>query len=126
MPDPVVHFEIPADDVERGQSFYRECFGWKVHAVPGMGYTLFHTAPTDLQGMVQTTGAINGGMLARQDPIQSLLITVQVTDLAASLELVQRNGGTVVRGKQEVPGVGYTAYIKDSEGNTLGLIQATR
>ena len=26
----VVHFEIPADDVERAQKFYGELFGWKI------------------------------------------------------------------------------------------------
>jgi len=26
----VVHFEIPADDVERAKKFYSENFGWKL------------------------------------------------------------------------------------------------
>ena len=28
--DPIVHFEIPADDVERAQKFYTEAFGWDI------------------------------------------------------------------------------------------------
>ncbi len=32
----VVHFEIPADDVERAQSFYQEAFGWQITPMPDM------------------------------------------------------------------------------------------
>jgi len=126
MPDPVVHFEIPADNVERAQGFYSQSFGWKVNAIPGMGYTLFHTTKTDEKGMIATPGNINGGMLKRQSPIERLLITVQVQDIEASLKAIQKNGGKVLRGKSEVPGVGWTAYVQDTEGNPLGLIQSLR
>jgi predicted enzyme related to lactoylglutathione lyase len=26
----IVHFEIPADDVERSKKFYSDLFGWKI------------------------------------------------------------------------------------------------
>ncbi|MFO1533074.1 MAG: VOC family protein [Thermoplasmatota archaeon] len=126
MADPVVHFEIPADDVERAQGFYSKSFGWKVSAIPGMGYTIFHTTPTDAKGMVGTPGNINGGMLKRQAPVERLLVTVQVADIEASLKTVTKNGGKVLRGKQAVPGVGFTAYVQDTEGNPLGLVEPAR
>ena len=31
----VVHFEIPADEVERAQKFYGELFGWKIEKFTG-------------------------------------------------------------------------------------------
>jgi predicted enzyme related to lactoylglutathione lyase len=126
VPDPVVHFEIPADDVERAQRFYTKSFGWKMNSIPGMGYTLFHTTATTPDGMVQTPGTINGGMAKRQHPIERLLITIQVGDVDAALKNIQENGGKVIRGKMLIPGVGFAAYVKDTEGNTLGLIQSTR
>jgi predicted enzyme related to lactoylglutathione lyase len=126
MADPVVHFEIPADDVERAQQFYHRSFGWTVNSIPGMGYTIFHTTPTDLQGMVHTPGNINGGMARRQAPIDRLLVTVQVVDIKASCKAVERNGGKVIREPQPVPGVGIAAYVRDTEGNTIGLMQPTR
>jgi uncharacterized protein len=121
---PVVHFEIPADQPERAQGFYREAFGWTVHSIPGMGYTLFQTAPTDPQ--VQERGAINGGMMRRQHPVLGIVITVQVEDVEATLRAVERAGGKVLRGKAEVPGVGWAAYVQDTEGNTVGLVQPLR
>lgn len=126
MPDPVVHFEIPADNVERAQGFYHKSFGWQVNAIPGMGYTIFHTTNTDDKGMIATPGNINGGMLKRQAPIERVVITVEVHDVEKSLQQVVRNGGKVLRGKMEVPGVGWTAYVQDTEGNPLGLIQPLR
>jgi predicted enzyme related to lactoylglutathione lyase len=126
MPDPVVHFELPADDVERAQKFYNKSFGWKVNSIPGMGYTIFHTTKTDDKGMVGTPGNINGGMAKRQGPIDRLLITVQVADMEKALKAVEKNGGKVIRGSQPIQGVGLAAYVKDTEGNTIGLMQSTR
>jgi hypothetical protein len=126
MSDPVVHFELPADNVERAQRFYSKAFGWKANSIPGMGYTLFHTTPTTLDGMVQTPGNINGGMLARQAHYQAPILTIQVKDIDAAVKAVEANGGKIVRGRQPVQGIGFSAYFKDPEGNTLGLIQSTR
>ena len=35
----IVHFEVPADDVERAKKFYQELFGWKIEPAQG-GYNL--------------------------------------------------------------------------------------
>ena len=31
----IVHFEIPADDVERARKFYSTLFGWKIEKMKG-------------------------------------------------------------------------------------------
>jgi uncharacterized protein len=31
----IVHFEIPADDVERSKKFYSDLFGWKIEKFSG-------------------------------------------------------------------------------------------
>jgi len=31
----IVHFEIPADNVERARKFYSTCFGWKIEKMEG-------------------------------------------------------------------------------------------
>ena len=33
--DKVVHFEIPAEDLDRAQSFYHRVLGWDTNSVPG-------------------------------------------------------------------------------------------
>jgi predicted enzyme related to lactoylglutathione lyase len=36
---------------------------------------------------------------------------------------VQQNGGSLALPKMAVPGVGWLAYAKDTEGNIFGLMQ---
>ena len=38
----VVHFEIPADDLDRAKTFYGSVFGWQISTMPmgdGVDYT---------------------------------------------------------------------------------------
>lgn len=126
MPDPVVHFELPAENVARAQQFYHKSFGWDVHSIPGMGYALLHTTKTDAQGMIATPGNINGGMLQRQAFFQSPILTIKVADLDQAVKALVANGGQVIRGKQPVEGVGFAAYFKDPEGNVMGLVESAR
>ena len=45
----VVHFEIPADDLDRARTFYSSVFGWQLQTMdmPGGQYTSVVTTPVD-------------------------------------------------------------------------------
>lgn len=118
----VVHFEIPADDQERAKKFYQQALGWRIEPVPGMDYNMVITTPMDeATGQPTTAGAINGGMMAREEKIANPVITVDVPDIDATLKTVEELGGSVVMPKNEIPGMGYFAYFKDPEDNVMGL-----
>lgn len=119
----VVHFEIPADDVERAREFYRAAFDWQMQPVPEMGYTLVQTTPIDEQGRPTEPGAINGGLLERHDPLSTVVITIDVDDIDATLKTVEDLGATVVRQRTAVGDMGHVAYFRDPEGNVVGLWQ---
>jgi uncharacterized protein len=119
----VVHFEIPADDLDRAQSFYRTAFDWNLDPIPDMNYTIVRTTATDEQGMPTDAGAINGGMLKREGPNTSPVITIAVDDIDKALETIGSLGGSTVVGKQSVMDMGFAAYFKDTEGNLMGLWQ---
>jgi len=121
MTGQVVHFEIPADDVARAQAFYREAFGWQVNEVPGMNYTLVSTTETDENGVPSTPGAINGGLMPRQGPVTSPVITIDTDDIDATLKVVEKLGGAVSLPKIAVGEMGFAAYFTDTEGNVVGL-----
>jgi uncharacterized protein len=124
MPQPVVHFELPADDVERARTFYRDAFGWNVTTVPDMDYTLLGTATTtDDMGRPTAAGEINGGMFARTEDLTQPLITIAVEDIDAALTKVEQCGGKTLRGRQAVGDMGFTGYFSDSEGTVVGLWQ---
>jgi predicted enzyme related to lactoylglutathione lyase len=123
MSGKVVHFEIPADDVERAQRFYGEAFGWQLQPIPQMDYTMVTTAPSDENGPTEP-GAINGGMLRRQGPITAPVIVIDVDDIDAALTRVEQLGGKTAAGRQAVGDMGFSGYFHDSEGNLIGLWQS--
>ena len=113
----VVHFEIPAEDVSRASKFYADVFGWTFHKWDGpMEYHMISTGPDGQPG-------INGGMMPRRDPQQPVVNTVDVADLDESIEKVTSAGGQIVVPKMPIPGVGWLAYFKDTEGHIFGIMQ---
>ncbi|HXG36657.1 MAG TPA: VOC family protein [Dehalococcoidia bacterium] len=122
--DKVVHFEIPADDVERAKKFYSSCFGWRTQSIPEMDYTLVMTVAVDEKTqMPKEPGAINGGMFQRQPDMPHPQIFINVSDMDEALEKVRAQGGEIVRGKTPVGPMGFVANFKDTEGNVVGLWQ---
>ena len=118
----VVHFEIPADDEDRAREFYSSIFGWGFQVMPEMEYSLAMTTTMDEHGRPAVTGSINGGLFRRGD-LTAPVVTIDVDDIDAALASIAARGGSVVREKLEVPGMGWNAYFKDSEGNVVGLWQ---
>jgi len=121
--DKVVHFEIPVDDRERATEFYRSVFEWDLVHIPEMHYTMVGTVPVDENRMPTERGAINGGLMDRNDKTPSPVITIDVSEIDDALKKVEASGGSVVAAKTPIPGMGAFAYFKDSEGNTMGLFQ---
>ncbi len=118
----VVHFEIPFDDGDRARAFYGEIFGWDLMVMPEMSYTLATTGPSGEEGPTEP-GFVNGGMLRRESPTEGPIIVIDVDDIDATLAKVEAQGGQALLGKQQVGEMGFAAYFKDVEGNTMGLWQ---
>ena len=113
----VIHFELAADDPERAVAFYSTVFGWEISKWDGpVEYWLISTGPESEPG-------IDGGLARRADPGVSTENTVGVDSVDDALALIEASGGTVVRPKMAVPGVGWMAYCKDTEGNTFGVME---
>jgi predicted enzyme related to lactoylglutathione lyase len=118
-----VHFEIPADDENRARDFYSAAFGWGFEVMPEMEYSLAMTTPLDEHGRPAVPGSINGGLFKRGEGLTAPVVTVDVDDIDAALEKIAALGGSTVREKMQVGGMGWNAYFKDSEGNIVGLWQ---
>ena len=116
MPRPC-HFEIPAEKPERAMRFYETVFGWKFHRWDGPSeYWLINTGPDSEPG-------IHGGLMSRRDPAQPCVNTVAVADVDATLGQVSAAGGVCVVPKMPIPGIGWLAYCKDTEGHIFGVMQ---
>ena len=130
----VIHFEIHADRPERAIRFYENVFGWKFGkwdpvpagadpAAKSPEFWLITTGP-------DTEVGINGSLLRRRGgspvdgaPTNGYICTIQVTSVDDIAAKVEGYGGKVVLPKMPVPGVGWLAYGKDSEGNIFGFMQ---
>jgi predicted enzyme related to lactoylglutathione lyase len=126
--DKVVHFEIPTDDIERAKGFYGSVFGWHLQTMQMEGgeYTIAMTTPIDEQSQIPTEpGAINGGMMRRDEHTPSPVITIGVDAIDDALQKINSQGGTTVTPRTPIPGMGAFAYFKDPEGNVMGLWETT-
>ncbi len=119
----VVHFEIHAANPERAIKFYQTLFDWNFQKWEGpMPYWLVITGPDGTPG-------INGGVVQRQGEIDGQAViayvcTVDVASLDDTLARATANGATIAVPKMAVPGVGWLAYCKDTEGNIFGMMQS--
>ena len=121
----VVHFEIPFDDGDRARAFYRDAFGWQLQEWDEGSYTLVTTGPSGETGP-EESGFINGGMMRREGPGDGPIIVIDVEDIDAALENIEKLGGQTLLGRQAVGEMGWAAYFKDVEGNSMGLWQTAR
>ena len=117
----VVHCEIPYEDGDRAQSFYKGAFDWQLQSMPGMGYVLASTGPTGDRGPTEP-GVVNGGMFSREvSPSTGPLVVVDVPSIDEALRRIEDLGGETVLGKRPVGDMGFSAYVRDTEGNVIGL-----
>ena len=131
----IVHFEIPADDIERSRKFYNDLFGWKIEKWPGIegendGGGQQPTSAATGQPMeywiVTTTDdkgnkALGGGIMKRQMPEHRVTNYIGVKSVDEYSSKVEKLGGKVVAPKHAVPGMGYFAICLDTENNTFAI-----
>jgi uncharacterized protein len=115
-----VHFEIHGSDPEALLKFYGGVFGWTfTNYMPGEYW------------LVDTHGGINGGLMKRRgpapgevSPVNAFVCSLGVESLDATLKTALAAGATIALPKVAIPNVGWQVYIKDPDGNILGLHQA--
>ncbi len=111
MPNPVVHWEIMGQDGKMLQEFYAEAFGWHIDSNNEWNYGIADT---------RTEQGINGGVGGGHGPTR-VTIYVEVDDLQAYLDRVERLGGKTLMSPSDLPGGLAIAMFSDPEGNVVGL-----
>lgn len=109
--------DIAADDPPRAIRFYERVFGWRIRKWEGpTDYWLIQTGDDAAPG-------INAGLAKRDDPSQFVTPFVSVPSLDEYVARVVASGGTIIQPKMTIPGVGYLAAFRDTEGNTVGMLE---
>lgn len=115
-PGSVCWNELRTSDTDKAGAFYASVFGYALeHSNMPMPYTQFTLDGKSLGGM----SAI-GADEVHIPPHWMVIFTV--AECEASLEVVKANGGTVLVGPFDVPGVGTFAVIQDPQGAVVGIV----
>jgi predicted enzyme related to lactoylglutathione lyase len=115
------YFEIHADDCARAQTFYGGLFGWRF--MPLQSDVEYYRIDTS------EPGAMQGGLLKRPIPwqptqaVNGFVVTLFVTSLDDVIEKAIAAGAVLMMTKFAVKGLGWTAYLIDTEKNVFGLFQ---
>ena len=125
--NPVIHFEMPAQDRKRMSEFYSKTFGWQTQQMgEEMGnYVLASTTESDETGRPKAPGTINGGFYQKtEDPISNApSVVIGVENLADHMKKVTAAGGKILGEPMDIPGVGKWVSFQDTEGNRVSMMQ---
>jgi uncharacterized protein len=125
----IVHFEMPADDIERSKKFYTDLFGWKIEKLSVTGDSQLTSAATaqPIEYWIITTTddkgnkALGGGIMKRQMPEHRVTNYIGVKSVDEYSSKVEKLGCKVIAPKHAVPGMGYFVLCIDPENNAFAL-----
>ena len=109
----ICYIEIPAQDIDASVAFYKKVFSWNIRT-RGDGHIAFDDG----------VGQVSGAWVLNRKPMTDvgLLIYIMVDSVAATVDKVTANGGTIVQPLgADAPEI--TARFADPAGNILGLYQ---
>ena len=107
----IVHIEFKSSDFARTSAFYAKLFDWRTEQNASASY------------MKADGGDGPSGGWVRADLVQSPgpIAYLQVDDLPAKLDAVERAGGRVLVRSMPFAGGGEVGLFADPDGNVLGL-----
>ena len=125
--NPVVHFEMPAEDRKRMVKFYSTVFGWQTEQLgPEMGeYVVVITSEVGEDHFPKQRGTINGGFYQKTEDLISNhpSVVIAVDDINDAVKKIKNAGGKVLNEPMDIPGVGSFSSFIDTEGNRLSILQ---
>jgi predicted enzyme related to lactoylglutathione lyase len=124
--NPVVHFEIYVQDMERARAFYEAMLGVQLRKAPAPGPDMeieMWFFPVDPDAGMTQYGA--GGALVRMPGCApgsgGTVVYFGCEDCGVEAARAAQSGGTVSQEKMAIGEYGYCAMVIDTEGNLIGL-----
>lgn len=111
----VIHFEIPADNIDRAQNFYSKLFLWEFENRPTEYWRISNNSKNHY------SQPVTGGMMKRQHKNEKITNYIGVQSLDEYIHRVEMLGGKIITPKTPVSGMGYFAFCIDTEENTFAL-----
>jgi predicted enzyme related to lactoylglutathione lyase len=120
MANVVVWADIPVLDMERAREFYSHLLQAPVDLMPGMTTVALLRGPGEPDPMVVSADLAVGQSM----PSTSHGCTIYLSslgDIDGMLRRAVEAGGAVLAGKAKMDMIGWIAFIKDTEGNRVGI-----
>jgi predicted enzyme related to lactoylglutathione lyase len=110
----IIHIELAAKDRKALSAFYNNVFGWQLQHFDDMNYTTFD--PGD---------GVRGGFspITEGNPAGTTTVYIETEDINASLDEVEKAGGTILMKETEIPNTGKFGMFRDPQGNMVGLFK---
>lgn len=110
MANPVVRWQIVANDAEGLASFYSRLFGWPIDDRNSLGYRQL------------SSGEFSGGVWPRGEEGHNLVqLFVQVDDIDDYIARAEALGARVLIPRQQLPDGDSMAFVVDPAGLSFGL-----
>ena len=126
--NPVVHFEIYVQDMERAKAFYEAVLDIRLENMPpptedmGAGTEMWFF-PMAEETPMSSYGT--GGMLVKMEGFASggsgTVVYFGCDDCAVQVALAEEHGGSVFQKKMAIGEHGFCALVRDTEGNLIGF-----
>jgi predicted enzyme related to lactoylglutathione lyase len=111
-----LNLHLPVDDLIRATVFYSELFGWELRATPG-------DVPYIVTSLAQLDGpGIEVAIVQREQIVKAPTPTLQVEWIDDAMTILAMNEGQAAA-VNDIADVGRFGYAKDSEGNTIAVLQ---
>ncbi len=106
----VEHFEIPADDIARAETFYRNVLDFT------------YEPWDDEQGMLNSPDGegINGD-IHKRGPVPHPTVVFTVDRIEDTIAAAEAHGGELIGSIEHMSETARYAYLRDSEGNIIGV-----
>jgi predicted enzyme related to lactoylglutathione lyase len=112
----IVHFEFASPEPARETEFFAKVFDWKIAQWAENDYWLATTG-TDEPG-------IDGAIMPLAMPDQPRVVdTIGVESIDETIAKAIEAGATLAVEKQEIPGMGWSAYLMSPTGILFGLFE---
>lgn len=116
-PGTVVWMDLLTPDVQKAAQFYSTVFGWKFAFSPEGDYAYATLDGKPVASLVKLDGESKGAF-------GLWLPSIAVSDVNTTLTTLARNGGSVVKGPEVLPGRGRYALVKDPSGAVFMVLRA--
>ncbi|MEO1363863.1 MAG: VOC family protein [Pseudomonadota bacterium] len=118
--NPVIWFEIPATDLERAMRFYETVFVVDLRIVD-VGPSRLALFPSE-DGKAGAAGAL--AQCAGFEPAAGgALVFFEVSSIQETIVRATEAGGVILMPQTDLPGLGLTANVGDTEGNQIALFE---